>query len=157
MYGGLYSFYVSLTITRIWRAIFEDSCRSAYVSLDRKPCFQLAKPQRSRPSEVRGPVLLPPCIRQRPLAIAGAWHGRSRRVTAPHRSAFLAVASACFHPGAWGPSSLFTITPCLELSRNDGLTALFDTDMLNCQLLLTAASELIERFGSVIESRHHSR
>ena len=36
---------------------------------------------------MRGPVLAPPCIRHRPLAIAGDLHGVPRRVLAPHLGA----------------------------------------------------------------------
>ena len=39
----------------------------------------------SSPSEVRGPVLFPPCIRHRPFDIAGALHFAPLRVRAPHR------------------------------------------------------------------------
>jgi hypothetical protein len=53
------------------------------------PCFQLAFRLRSSPSAVRGPVLIPPCIRQRPFGIAGALQGlpvrrdRARSVPLP--------------------------------------------------------------------------
>jgi hypothetical protein len=40
--------------------------RSAQASREYRPCFQFAVRQR-RPSAVRGPVLLPPCSRQRPF------------------------------------------------------------------------------------------
>jgi hypothetical protein len=39
------------------------------------------------PASVRGPVLGPPCIRQRPLGIAAARHGAPDRVLAPQRGA----------------------------------------------------------------------
>ena len=38
---------------------------------------------------MRGPVLKPPCSRQRPFRIAGHWHEVPRRVFAPHRGAVL--------------------------------------------------------------------
>ena len=42
---------------------------------------------RSSPTAVLGPVLLPPCIRQRPLAIAGPHHFVPLCGRAPHRRA----------------------------------------------------------------------
>jgi hypothetical protein len=53
-----------------------------------RPCFHRALRDRSSPSGVLGPVLSPPCIRQRPLGIAGPLQGVPRRVLAPHRLAF---------------------------------------------------------------------
>jgi len=41
----------------------------------------------SSPSDVRGPVLGPPCLRQRPLAMAGATQAVPRLVLAPHLAA----------------------------------------------------------------------
>ena len=40
---------------------------------------------RASPAAVLGPVLVPPCIRHRPLVIAGDWHGVPVRVCAPQR------------------------------------------------------------------------
>ena len=66
------------------------TCRlSAKASLQYSPCFHFAMRQRASPSAVRGPVLLPPCIRQRPFAIPGAAHRVPRRVFAPQRGAVL--------------------------------------------------------------------
>jgi len=61
--------------------------RSAFAFAEYKPCFQFARRDRAKPSGVRGPVLAPPCIRQRPLRIAGARHFFPRRVLAPHLGA----------------------------------------------------------------------
>jgi len=61
--------------------------RSALAAAERKPWLQRARRERSKPSGVRGPVLAPPCIRQRPLRIAGARHFSPCRVLAPHRGA----------------------------------------------------------------------
>jgi hypothetical protein len=61
----------------------------AFASVEYKPCFQFARRDRARPFRVRGPVLAPPCIRQRPLCMAGALHGVPLRVLAPHRGAVL--------------------------------------------------------------------
>jgi hypothetical protein len=80
----------SLRSTRTAAAAF---LRSAIASAEYSPCLQLAFRLRSSPSGVRGPVLIPPCIRQRPLSIAGALHGLPVRFEcAPH----LGVARANF-------------------------------------------------------------
>jgi hypothetical protein len=47
------------------------------------PCRVLARRIRSSPSEVRGPVLVPPCTRHRPFCIAGDLHDAPLRVRAP--------------------------------------------------------------------------
>ena len=63
---------------------WNSRCRSA----EYRPCVQRARLLRSRPAGVRGPVLRPPCIRHRRFPrTAGARHGRSWRVRAPHRGA----------------------------------------------------------------------
>jgi len=46
-----------------------------------------AAAQRARPSAVRGPVLSPPCIRQRPFFMAGWRQDSPERVWAPQRRA----------------------------------------------------------------------
>src|SRR5258708_7505915 len=43
--------------------------------------------ERASPSAVRGPVLVPPCMRHRPFRIAGDLHRPPARVFAPHRAA----------------------------------------------------------------------
>lgn len=60
---------------------------SALASAEYRPCFQRARRDLANPSGVRGPVLAPPCIRHRPLRIAGARHAVPRRVLAPHLGA----------------------------------------------------------------------
>jgi hypothetical protein len=45
---------------------------SALPSEEYSPCFQRERRDLAKPSGVRGPVLAPPCIRHRPLRIAGA-------------------------------------------------------------------------------------
>jgi hypothetical protein len=53
--------YASNSISRrSSRRIRTASLRSAAASADLRPCFQFARRLRSRPSGVRGPVLLPP-------------------------------------------------------------------------------------------------
>ena len=64
--------------------------RSARAAREYRPCFQRAPRLRSSPSAVRGPVLRPPCIRQRAEPrTAGARHGWPPRVRAfaPQRGA----------------------------------------------------------------------
>ncbi len=80
-----YSYEASATRRLISRRIAAPALRSATASAERLPCLQFALRQRSRPSGVRGPVLLPPCIRQRPFGIPGPKQGVPRRVLAPHR------------------------------------------------------------------------
>ncbi len=48
------------TNKRIALRIAATSFLSLIDSADRRPCFQLARRHRSKPSTVRGPVLLPP-------------------------------------------------------------------------------------------------
>lgn len=47
--------------------------------------FIADNPQIALPASVRGPVLLPPCIRQRPFFMLGLTHAVPRRVFAPQR------------------------------------------------------------------------
>lgn len=73
----------------------------ARAAASRPPCFRGAARHRSNPSGVRGPVLLPPCIRQRPFTIAAprqVWPVRLQ--VAPHRGAALAQSSSTRHRGA---------------------------------------------------------
>ena len=67
---------------------------------------------RSSPSGVRGPVLLPPCSRQRPFAMAGALHvPPPLRRFAPQRRHALATARPSFHEGRRGSSHILTTFP----------------------------------------------
>jgi hypothetical protein len=59
------------TVARKSRTSARSSRRSAIAFADRLPCFHDDRRERSKPSGVRGPVLLPPCSRQRPFGIAG--------------------------------------------------------------------------------------
>ncbi len=61
------------------------------------------------PSAVRGPVLLPPCILQRPLGMAGDRHGVFWRVLAPQRGA------ACADDGIYGGIT-YTDLPITNIS-----------------------------------------
>jgi hypothetical protein len=53
--------------------------------------FRLAAAIRARPSGVRGPVLRPPWLGQRPFFSALRLHGCPARVLAPHRKVFLRI------------------------------------------------------------------
>jgi hypothetical protein len=59
---------------------------SAFASAEYRPCFQSARCDLCNPATVFGPVLLPPCMRQRPFAIAGHRQGIPRLFFAPHRA-----------------------------------------------------------------------
>lgn len=58
----------------------------------RPPWVVRAAAMRARPS-AEGPVLAPPCMRQRPFFIAGARLGQPMRVLAPHRGGGVRVAA----------------------------------------------------------------
>jgi hypothetical protein len=86
--------------------------RSAIACAEYPPCFQLAFRLRSSPSGVRGPVLFPPCIRQRPLGIAGALQGLPVRLEcAPHRGAARANSRRASRLSACGSLAIFAISP----------------------------------------------
>ncbi len=69
----------------VWRSLFATSLH--------RPCASRASRLRRKPAAVLGPVLRPPCIRQRPLGMAGLRHDVLRLVLAPHRGA------VCQSPG----------------------------------------------------------
>ena len=76
--------------------VFRQSRRNSLISrrmaidlAEYRPCFQFAFLDRSRPSGVRGPVLLPPCILHLPFFIAGALQGVPFLVLAPHLGPFI--------------------------------------------------------------------
>ena len=110
------------------------------------------------PSGVRGPVLGPPCIRQRPLAIAGCRHDLPLRVLAPHRGAF--IGSPCGLPFRRSTAFVslrmgFTYRssrPPPDIHRpHHGLTAFVDMNVLNDHLLLATGTMLLERLHLVRE------
>src|SRR5215470_14710793 len=63
------------------------AARRARTGAEYPPWVRRARRQRSRPSAVRGPVLRPPCIRQRPFFMAGWRQEQPARVRAPQRGA----------------------------------------------------------------------
>jgi len=110
-------------LARLW-------ANSTRISRAYAPCFRRPRRLASRPSAVLGPVLLPPCIRHRPLRIAGDWHGVAFRVRAPQRRAFVKS------PGglpflreprrrAWGRSFIFSLRPLRDPLRNGLATTAF--------------------------------
>jgi hypothetical protein len=70
---------VSTVIWRARRASYRHCCLAAIVYL---PLFKFASLLFSLPTAIRGPVERPPCILQRPFAIAGPLHGAPPRVRA---------------------------------------------------------------------------
>jgi hypothetical protein len=89
------SFRNKRTVSRAW-------LRAALASAEKWPCFQLARRLRASPSAVRGPVLRPPCMRQRPFFIAGEAQVLPSRRFAPHLGAACALARWARQPCAWG-------------------------------------------------------
>ena len=68
-------------LSSAFRALTRATC-----ALDRRPCFVCAAMERALPSGVRGPVLLPPCSRQRDRPFsAGFWQGLPFRFLAKQR------------------------------------------------------------------------
>ena len=97
------------------------------------------------PSDVRGPVLVPPWMRQRPLAIAGDPQGVSlRRFLAPQRGAALAALSAFRQSGTYALLSGFIATPDPNTPGDDGLSPFTDVDMLDGDDLCAARPQLVE-------------
>ena len=124
-------------------------CCSAFALEERRPCFQFALRARSKPSGVLGPVLAPPCIRQRPFRMAGPSQGVPRRVLAPHLGALLGLPGrfpffSQAPRGVWGSRSNFCIAPSslsplrllvLGERPNNSLSAFVDVDILDNHLL----------------------
>lgn len=106
---------------------------------------------------MRGPVLAPPCIRQRPLRMAGLVHGAPLRVVAPHRAAVLGspVGLPFFsHPRrfAWGSLLVFFVIPApcpgvrVVYGSHDGLAAAMNVHVFDGDFLLPLAPIRLERF-----------
>ena len=81
---------------------------------------------------MRGPVLAPPWIRQRPLAIAGDPQGVPFRLfLAPQRGAALAALSAFRQSGTYGLLSGFITAPSPDTPGDDRLPTIADVDVLD--------------------------
>lgn len=63
--------YNRFSSSRLCRISSRTRFCSALPSEEYSPCFKRERRDLAKPSGVRGPVLAPPCIRQRPLRIAG--------------------------------------------------------------------------------------
>ncbi len=101
-----------------WRA-----CSRAPAS--RPPCVLGAAQHVALPSAVCAPVLPPPCIRHRPLGIAGPWQGWPVRLhLAPHRRAALARSSSTRHRGASPDVQASPCAPVCVMSRRPSLACL---------------------------------
>jgi hypothetical protein len=97
------------------------------------------------PSWVLGPVLVPPWMRHRPLAIAGARQSVSlRRRFAPQRGAALAALMAFSQLGANGLLSVFIASPTPNAPGDDRLTTVADVDVLDGDSLGSAGPQLVE-------------
>jgi len=114
-----------------------------------RPFFELACLERAKPAPVRGPVLAPPCIRQRPLRMAGPLHRVPFHVLAPHRGAVLGSPGRLpffNHPRrfAWGSLIaifLIPLSPALTCCRDGahyGLAATAYVDVLDGTVLFAA-------------------
>ena len=95
-----------------------NSRLSCFAATEYRPCFQLARCERASPSAVRGPVLFPPCIRQRPFDIAGHSQRVPLRVLAPQRAAFEKLPEGLAFLSvprrfSWGSLPDFACTPTL--------------------------------------------
>jgi hypothetical protein len=130
-------------------SIWRSQSLSAFACTEYKPCFQFARLDRANPSGVRGPVLAPPCIRQRPLRIADARHFFARRVLAPHLGAVFGSPGELpfFNQLDFSPFRLFVsiiTTGILRLDlsvhltlSNNSLPTLVDMDVFDDHFLLT--------------------
>ena len=146
------SVYKLSTSRRASRCKARSARISWSASAEYSPCFVLARRIRSKPSAVRGPVLLPPCSLQRPLAIAGDSHGFPLRVFAPQRGHDCAMGSVVRQSGRRCVGLFFAsfVTPSpsrfLRHGPDNGLPAFVDRDVLHRHLLLTAGSVSLQRF-----------
>ena len=108
---------------------------------------------------MRGPVLVPPCIRQRPFGIAGAMHADPLRVLAPHLWAVLKspgglpssanlfalhgvhCAASCLSPPPY-LLAMLRLQPIRTQrdSADDGLTAVLNGHMLHDHMLVAGTA-----------------
>ena len=117
---------------------------------------------RASPAAVRGPVELPPCIRQRPFGMAGDRQAVPARVVAPHRGQDCASGSVVRQSGrrcmgflrglALMPHPLPMLRPAGRVSldvADDGLPALRNHDTLHPHHLPHALASL------AVQGRQH--
>ncbi len=121
------------------------SLRSSITSALYRPCLVLAAFIRVRPSIVRGPVDMPPCILHLPFGIAGPRHGLPLRVRALQRGQDCAnVRCVRQLVECMGLVSLFASSPspggwCFNVSDN-GFSSWMDMNVFDADNLLTALS-----------------
>ena len=102
-------------------------------------------------------MLVPPWMRQRPLAIAGDPQGVPfRRFLAPQRGAALAALSAFRQSGTYGLLLIFITTPAPDTPGDNRLTTVANIDVLDGDNLSAACTELVEGKGALLEGVHHS-
>ena len=108
-------------------------------------------------------MLLPPCIRQRPFAIAGLWQDVSLLVLAPQRGVAKAISSATRQLLARALLSNLTIPPVLappvrstHLACHDCLAAVRDMNMLNDDNLFPTAPHPVQSHHAVLVAAHHA-
>ena len=100
-------------------------------------------------------MLFPPCIRQRPLGIAGALQGLPVRLEcARHRGAARANSRRASRLGACGSLAIFAIPPpdsvsppttlAPDLGRNNRLTTVTDMHMLDRNYLAAAGTSPLQ-------------
>jgi hypothetical protein len=123
----------------VFRQLRRNSLISRLAAIDLaeyRPCFQFAFLDRSRPSGVRGPVDLPPCILHLPFGIAGDLHGVPFLVLAPHLGPFIRLFFA---------QGLFIgfFAPPLVDHTNYCLSTLINMNVLDNHFLLTSGSVLL--------------
>jgi len=145
------SLHCFLHSCRNWR----NSSASIFAFAEYRPCFQLARLERAKPLFVRGPVLVPPCIRQRPLGRAGPLQGAPFRVLAPHRGALLGSPAGLpffSHPRrfAWGSLIAISLIPlppvvasCSHCAHN-GLAATMYVYVFDRAVLFSFAAILFQ-------------
>src|SRR5208282_24075 len=93
---------------------------------------------------IGAPGALPPCIRQRPFAIAGDWHGVPARVRARQRGLRCMDKLLCmglFLELAGVPTPRLTGRPGNHADHR--LPACMHVDVFDCDLLLTLAAMAI--------------
>ena len=132
-------------------------------SAEYAPCFQFARIERASPISVRGPVLVPPCIRQRPFCIAGPLQAVPFRVLAPQRGAVLGSPTGLpffSHPRRFAWGSCFAVIdiphPPVPASgrhhAHNGLTTTMNMYVLYLDLLLSFAPIHLERLDLLCKS-----
>jgi hypothetical protein len=126
--------------------------RSSIISALYRPWIVRAFRIRASPSAVLGPVLLPPCIRQRPFGIAGCRHGCPLRIRAPQRGQDHANGSVVRQSGrrrmGLPPHLVRTSSPSSATgcdASNNGLPSWMDMYVLDADNPLTTFAALAVR------------